>query len=64
MTKGPRPPQFKFNNSFNEHFPSSLFFSKVFCRQAIDKHRAYPNPHLMGDFGRSFSAFFASCSQG
>ena len=31
MPRGSRPPQFKFNELFNEHFPS-LFFSKVFCR--------------------------------
>ena len=30
--------------------------------QAIGYHRAYPSPHFMGDFGRSFSAFFACCA--
>ena len=39
----------------------NFLFSKVFCRLAINKHRASPNPHFMGDFRRSFSAFFASC---
>ena len=31
MAKESRPPQFKFNDLFNEHFPI-LFFSKVYCR--------------------------------
>ena len=31
-TRGPRPPQFKFNNLINEHFPLPNFFSKVFFR--------------------------------
>ena len=30
MARGPRAPQFKFNNLFNERFPM-LFFSKVLC---------------------------------
>ena len=30
MTMGPKTPQFKFNNLFNEHFPS-YFFKSILC---------------------------------
>ena len=29
MAKGPRLPQFKFNNLFNDQFPSLIFFFKT-----------------------------------
>ena len=28
--RGPKPPKLKFNNLFNEHFPS-YFFKSIFC---------------------------------
>ena len=38
-------------------------FSQLLAQsQAMDKHKASPNRHFIGDFDCSFSAFYASCS--
>ena len=33
--RGPRTPQFKFNNLFNEHFPS-YFFKSILCVKTVE----------------------------
>ena len=33
--RGPKPPQFKFNNMVNKNFPRLFFFSKVFFRMKL-----------------------------
>ena len=33
MARGPRPPQFKSNNLFNEHFPYVIFFKSILSRK-------------------------------
>ena len=35
--QGLRPPQFKFNNLLNEHFPKLIYFAKVFCNVKTGK---------------------------
>ena len=31
------PPQFKFNNLLNKHFPYLIYFLKLFCRIKTDE---------------------------
>ena len=38
-----------------------LSFSSFVHKLAIDQQRGSPGLHFMGNFGRSFSAFYASC---